>query len=186
MRMIEIPACAGMTVWGTGITVWGAGITVRATGMTKQFARMTKTVSRGFTLIELLIVILIITIALSMALLATGDFGEKRRATTYVESVIDRLKQGRDYARMRGENVRLRIDKKAYLLERYHAKKWQKLPTPFAVLAFAKDTEGKLEGKNQIVFYPDGEATPFTLTITYKEETLANIKGTEDGEITLK
>ncbi len=48
--------------------------------------------NRGFTLIEILVVLLIIGITMGFALMAFGDFGEKRRIVVAAEQFTNLIK----------------------------------------------------------------------------------------------
>jgi general secretion pathway protein H len=76
---------------------------------------------RGFTLIEILVVIVIIGITLTFALMAFGDFGEKRRILVAGEQFNHYLKLVQHQAIIENSTFGIAIHKNGYQVLRFKA-----------------------------------------------------------------
>ena len=140
----------------------------------------------GFTLIELLVVLLIIAIITAIAVLSFHDFGGARRTKLIFQKIQWVVSAAQDRALLQPAVLGLVVTNKGYVFYRYvqndrlGIKKWLRLkedtlsdPSAFSYfpnwkITVAKHSLTDWPGHIQpiIVFLPDGEFTPFRLTVT--------------------
>ena len=135
----------------------------------------------GFTLIELLVVIVIISVIVSLAMLAVGD-DEGRREMREAQALAARLRLAREQALFNGEELGLLIEEDGYRFLTYQDGQWTDVPqdAPLRARRLPRDMalELYLDGL-QVDFEPDaekrapqvmilssGETTPFEVVIT--------------------
>lgn len=147
----------------------------------------------GFTLIEILVVLFIIGITLGMALLAWGDFGEKRRIITAGEQFITYVTLVQQEAILEGNTLGLRIEPSLYQAMRLQSNhQWEVIHQhrvfrpqilPHHAVIHLEYPATKL-GVPQIIFNAAGEMTPFLLQIGSSHELrLISIQGHANGMV---
>lgn len=164
--------------------------------------------SRGFTLIELLIVILIISIAATFAVLATGDFGRSRAIKADAEQFVMLVKLAKERAILQPEVIGIAVNEQGYQFYRYHLNpntataKWLAIKdnSVFRQRKFTKNTRIQLQLKSQtssqsfntfgvnpqIIITVTGQITPFNLIMgDSSQANLYKILVTPSGTIKL-
>lgn len=154
------------------------------TGMPSNFFSR----AHGFTLIEILIVIVIIGVTLRFAVLAFGDFGEKRRIVSVAEHIAETISLVREQAIL--ESTPMAIDINQQGLNVYRQKddnKWvaiksslfhnQHIPNKIKI----KLNQNKL---TRIIISDLGDMTPFTIFFGNQENsTMVSIHGFANGNL---
>jgi general secretion pathway protein H len=149
----------------------------------------------GFTLIEILVVLLIIGISLGFALLAFGDFGEKRRVITAAEQFSEYMQLIQQQAVLETNTLGIRFAKNGYEILRLQGNKWQLMPARsiFHPQHFPGFLQTQLDKRNmssaqpQIIINATGELTPFKLRFgTTKSIFYATVIGRQEGKIELQ
>lgn len=159
----------------------------------------------GFTLIELLVVLVIIGIITSFALLATGDWGAKRRAQATAEELTLLLRNLDEQAILQPAILGMAIHAQQYQF--YQLKlstkggQWQRLGknSPYrprdiaagiqAQVQQSDDHTNLLNIKNNpsLIIFEDGSLTPFTITIGNKDHpNWYHIRGYANGSIKMQ
>ncbi len=150
---------------------------------------------QGFTLIEILVVLLIIGITLGFALLAFGDFGDKRRIVIAAEQFVNYVKFIQQEAILETGTLGISIDKNGYHAMRFQPpKNWQPMPAKgiFHQQHFPSNAVVHLEnslsesGTPQIIINSAGDMTAFKLIFSSnKQINVADVIGERDGTINL-
>jgi general secretion pathway protein H len=152
-------------------------------------------VKSGFTLVEILVVLLIIGITLGFALLAFGDFGEKRRILTGAEAFAHYLKLIREEAILEGGTFGIHITPHTYQVLRFQDPggwKTEESTRLFRVRNFPKNTSVRLKTNissksPEIILHASGDMTPFVLYLDASDtKNLLEITGHHDGELSVK
>lgn len=151
---------------------------------------------RGFTLIEILVVLLIVGITLGFAMLAFGDFGNKRRITSSAEHFVNYVKLVQQEATLESATLGISFNQTSYQVLRFKTGKgWQAMSAKgiFRSQNFPKDTlvriETAIKGTKtpQIIINASGDMTPFKLHIgSNRQDTIIQVNGEHNGSITLK
>ena len=151
---------------------------------------------QGFTLIEILVVLFIIGITMGFALLAFGDFGEKRRIALSGEQFKNYVALVEQRAILEGSTLGIGIDKRSYQAFRLQMKThWQPISHHgiFQSQYFPNgsiiryDSMGKKTSFPQIIIQSSGDLSPFTLTLSSQKETaIATIIGASNGELSVQ
>ena len=149
--------------------------------------------SLGFTLIEILVVILITGITLSFALMAFGDFGEKRRIIVAAEQFNNYVKLMQQQAILETATFGISINKSGYQMVRFQAPdKWFTLSSRgiFHNQNFPKGLLIKLHissakpGAPAIIINSSGDLTPFTLDFgSTQQPKIMTLTGKANGEL---
>ncbi len=149
----------------------------------------------GFTLVEILVVILVIGITMGFALLAFGDFGEKRRITMAAEQFTNYVKLAQQQAILETCTLGIRVEKDGYQALRFRAPdQWSPIRTsrifhlqhfPSALVIHWKSV-GKKQNSPAIVINSSGDMTPFELDFgSSKQPTIITLKGENNGTLHL-
>lgn len=155
-----------------------------------------KTEQSGFTLFELLIVIVIISIITTCAVLALGDFGQTQRATTAAEQFVSLIKLSEEQAVLQATTLSIRLSNNGYQFYQYEPQdqnNWQ-LITKDPILTLTQWPSNiaaeflsinHTQQTQQILIFPNGEISPFTLRLTDNGKSLDQIIGQQNGLITI-
>ncbi len=129
----------------------------------------------AFTLIETLVVVLIISIIVTVGILAFHNFGKQRRAKFAVQKFQMVIKAAQDEALFLPAIIGMKMLPHGYQFYRYqvHLKsqqgQWQRLKSDYLSNphAFSKMlTVKKMQSKTAMIFImPDGRISPFTLML---------------------
>ncbi|WP_133127303.1 type II secretion system minor pseudopilin GspH [Legionella nagasakiensis] len=151
---------------------------------------------KGFTLLEILVVLIIIGITLGFALLAFGDFGEKRRIIVAAEQFTHYVKLAQQQAILEASTLGIHFNKQTYQILRFTSSgHWQPLPQKGIFhtqkipsnTTFDWETEKKKGEFPEIIINASGDTTPFTLYFgSNKTSKLAAVIGKHDGSIILQ
>jgi len=146
---------------------------------------------KGYTLIEILVVMVIVGITITFAILATGDFGSKRRVWVAGEQFLNYVKLVQQQAILETVPFGVSVSADGYQALRYQSKKFQTLPSntlfkkqlfPTGVVAVVHVTQAK---NPQIILESTGEMTPFTLQLSQvkgqHQDLAMTIKGLHNG-----
>ena len=151
---------------------------------------------KGFTLIEILVVLLIIGITCGFALIAFGDFGEKRRIIVAAEQFINNVKLVQQQAILDSSTLGIRFNHNSYQIVRFQVPaSWTSMPAnsifhrhPFPkglVIHWRGITTQR--GAPAIIIYSSGDMTPFTLDIgTTKHTSIGTVSGSSNGAMLLQ
>lgn len=148
----------------------------------------------GFTLIELLIVVLIISIAMSFAVIKFGDFGTSRQAKKSAEVLMRVLSLARTQAIIESNPIGAWIDEKGYVIKRFNYEgSWQPLKAKvFAYHRFPSRINivitPKIKKINQpnLIFHPSGDMTQTEITFFVQNTPIIKIIGVPNGTFQLK
>lgn len=150
--------------------------------------------SKGFTLIEILVVLLIIGITLGFALLAFGDFGEKRRMVNQAEQFRHYVQLVQQQAIMENSTLAIRLSSHGYETLRWQTNgSWQAIHTPIFrprlvshhVLIRLRGT--KLNHSALITIQASGDTSPFQVDFgTAKQASIVTVIGQPNGTISLE
>lgn len=150
---------------------------------------------RGFTLIEIMVVLIIVAIVASMAILAVGDFGQKRRIKNETQHLQMLIELAEQQAMLAPTTMGLSVDANGYQFYHYvldpqkNTGQWQQLTKDlfFRPGTFATHTYVSFNVKKttpQIIISPNGELTPFTLHLGTKDnQNLFQLIGKRNGEV---
>ncbi|WP_156411356.1 type II secretion system minor pseudopilin GspH [Legionella oakridgensis] len=148
---------------------------------------------KGFTLLEILVVLVIIGITLGFALLAFGDFGEKRRVMMAAEQFANYVKLTQQQAILEASTLGIRFHNQTYQVFRFNTSgHWQAMPPKgiFHIQAVPNNTmlhwatEKKKSVSPDIIIHASGDITPFTLYFgSYKVPKLAAVIGQQNGSV---
>ncbi len=149
----------------------------------------TATRHNGFTLLEILVVLIILSITVTFALLATGDFGRDRQARYFSRNIARLLTVVRQQAILQPGVYGVRFGKHSLQFFRWQDR-WilmraenlfrpRRYPPSWQVQVISK--LDNVPGKPQILFQPVGTITPFTLYINQN----TRVEGRANGDITL-
>ena len=149
--------------------------------------------AKGFTLIEILVVLLIIGITMGFALLAFGDFGDKRRVIAAAQQFSNYIKLTQQQAILESSTLGIRVTHDGYETLRFQAPThWQAMPAKsmlhrryfpsYLVVRMAYHTQKT--GNPDIMINAVGELSPFQINIgSAKQAIIATIVGKPDGPI---
>lgn len=148
----------------------------------------------GFTLIEILVVLVIISITLSLALLAFGDFGASRRTIVAAEQFSSYLKLVQQQAIVEGRSLGIDINNEGYKTYRLvQGSTWQAMPEKsiFHWQHFPNnlviDLHSTLKNNTRmpdIIISPAGNLTAFKLSFgTTDKPALATLIGKRNGQV---
>ena len=148
--------------------------------------------NRGFTLIEILVVLLIIGISMGFALMAFGDFGEKRRIIVAAEQFINVVKLVQQQAVLETSTLAIDVHDNHYEVLRFKPPaSWSPMSTrsifhrQHAVTGLVISLKNKTQNPS-VIINSSGDMTPFTLDFgTSTQPSLATIVGANNGTITL-
>ena len=151
--------------------------------------------NQGFTLIEILVVILIVGITLGFALMAFGDFGEKRRIIVAAEQFNAYVKLVQQQAILETSTLGINIHKNGYQILRFQPPdKWvfmssrsifhdQYFPRGL-VINLRNNT--KKRGNPTIIINSSGDMTAFTLDFgSTTQAAMMTLVGTRSGTLHL-
>lgn len=151
--------------------------------------------NQAFSLIEILVVLVIIGITIGIAMLAFGDFGQKRRVALAAEQFINFVKVLQQQAIIETATLGILVQKNRYQALRFDpiAEKWLYTPAKeglFQQHAFPSRISIELQPRSsgsypQIVINESGELTPFTMDVLFKANRVAQIVGQHNGLITM-
>ena len=145
----------------------------------------------GFTLIEILVVILIVGITLSFALIAFGDFGQRRRVLVSADQFKNYVQLVQQQAILDSSILGIHIKQNSYQVYQWSASgAWSRMPSNRAfheqhalsgVVFHYRDTPSK-PGVPQIMINASGEMTPFTLNIgSASQKAIITVIGEKNG-----
>lgn len=153
--------------------------------------------SKGFTLVEILVVILIVSITLGFALIAFGDFGEKRRIIVAAEQFSQYVVLTQQQAILDSSTLGIVIHHNGYeLLRLTGPKQWSPMPSnrifrpqrfPKGMLInLAHDSQKPNKpSKPRIIIQSSGEMTAFKLNFgSEKRPAMITVVGHRNGMIT--
>ena len=172
----------------------------------REFALMDKARKNGFTLIEILVVILIIGIASSIIVISVGNFYlDNKRIDAFAKEMTALISLARNQAIFGFETLGIRFSGNEYTfyrLQETNSLSWQplnkkdvfwyprKIPENLIVTVKRDETnqntltEGDITP--DIMIYPSGELSPFTISIhTLGRAQDYIIKGSYSGKISL-
>ena len=152
--------------------------------------------NKGFTLIEILVVLLIVGITTGFALMAFGDFGEKRSIIVAAEQFTQYVKLVQQQAILETSTLGINITDNGYQVLRFKSPaSWSSMPMksifhrqhfPKGLVIGLKNTNHK-RGIPAIIINSSGDMTEFTLDFgTAKQPSIAMITGQRNGTITLQ
>jgi len=137
--------------------------------------------SIGFNLIELLVVVFIIGIVSSVIFLRNSNHNTFKQSQEVAEQLVMQIKNIREQSISQLKTLSLMINKNNYIFYQYNERNkkddvLKKYNVPAGIqLKVAAD-------EAIIIFSPDGEVTPFRITIYNKSTTrLLQIMGYSDG-----
>lgn len=150
--------------------------------------------SHGFTLIEILVVIVIISITMSFALLAFGDFGNKRRMLVSAEQFTHDIKLAQQQAILEGNVLGIAFNQQNYNVLTYSPTKgWQPFKTSrLHARSFPKGVIMNLQKEQKQRFNPDivintsGELSPFTLKLSISNTSAVKVIGNVQGDLSMQ
>jgi len=152
--------------------------------------------NKGFTLIEILVVVLIIGITLGFAMMAFGDFGEKRRIVISAEQFANYVKLVQQQAILETSTLGISFKNNTYQVLRFQPpSSWSPMQAThiFRQQQFPKGVMINLRhakikpGTPTIIINSSGDMTAFTLDFgTAKEASLATIIGARNGALTVQ
>jgi type II secretion system protein H len=140
--------------------------------------------SLGFTLIELLIVIAIISIVITGALLAVGDFGQSRKTQLEAQQFKNLLVYASHRAILTGQTLNVTVHEKGYDYYLLQGEHW----VPLKEKIFESHTWSGAAIANmhsQIIINPQGDMTAFSFALSMHNTIQCRIRGDENGEITV-
>ena len=149
--------------------------------------------NHGFTLIEILVVVVIISITMGFALMAFGDFGNKRRMLVSAEQFTHDIKLVQQQALLEGSVLGIAFNQQSYNVLTYsQTNGWQ----PFKARrlharSFPKGVHIHLEKNQKKRFNPDivintsGELSPFTLQLSTSSTSIVKIIGKIQGDVSI-
>lgn len=146
---------------------------------------------RGFTLIEILVVILIISITLGFAMLAFGDFGEKRSIVTAAQQFANYVTLVRQEAILESTTLGIHVNQDGYDAMRFkEPNTWQPMSQHiFHHKNFPKRTIIHFKTKTNnpsIIVNASGDMTAFELSFgSARASAMATVMGKSDGYITV-
>ena len=188
--MVSLVAPEVMPTWVTGMHSKGRP-NAHAVPL-NCFTAFAKT-NMGFTLIEILVVILIVGITLSFALMAFGDFGEKRRIVISAEQFSQYVKLAQQQAILETTTLGIGIHKNGYQVMRLSPKaKWLPMSSNsiFHEQHFPKgllinlQNNASSRGNPSIIIDSSGDMTAFTLTFgSAKQPSIVSIIGEHNGAL---
>ena len=157
---------------------------------------MSREHSKGFTLIEILVVVLIIGITIGFALLAFGDFGNKRRILISAEQFVNYVKFVQHQAILESSTLGITLNNNNYQVLRFQSTlTWQGMPNrsifhqqhfPYGAIVRLENNTAKSRNP-QIIINSSGDMTAFILNLsTNKEATIAKVIGNSNGEVALQ
>lgn len=156
----------------------------------------------GFSLIEILVVLIIIGIVVSFALLAAGNFGQDRKVKAFAEQITHTLILLEQQAVLEPSILGVHVSDNKIVYYRYvsdeqHHAQWQEIQNERLLKAMhlsqvkinitETKSSGLASGKSvspQIIFFPSGEFTPFTLELR-ADDVYWRIEGKQQGSIKL-
>ena len=140
--------------------------------MLKLVTGMKTRPNSGFTLIELLVVLVILAIAVTFAVLATGDFGQKKHFRIQSEQILESLLYGRFYAVLSPQRLSLKIDGRRITWQALDEKnswftlKHDKILKPHSLPKGIIIYDHNLNPKDpRITISPNGDIQPFKLIL---------------------
>lgn len=151
---------------------------------------------KGFTLIEILVVLLIVGITMGFAIMAFGDFGEKRRITIAAEQFTHFVKLVQQQAILETSTLGIRFNDNGYQVLRLSAHAtWSPMSRksilhqqqlPKGLVVNVRNTPSK-HGNPVIVINSSGDMTAFTVDFgTNKQASIATILGAHNGALTIQ
>jgi general secretion pathway protein H len=149
----------------------------------------------GFTLIEILVVLLIISITMGFALLAFGDFGEKRRVIVFSEQFANQIKLIQQQAILEHSTFGIQLQEHGYQVVRFHPpNQWKPVHHNhlFQHRCFPENLtihwqKQALNPAALIIVYPSGDMTSFKLDFgTTKQPVIKTIFGQTNGDISIR
>lgn len=153
--------------------------------------------SKGFTLLEILVVIVIIGMTLGFALLAFGDFGEKRRVMVAADHFANYIKLVQQQAVLEANTFGIRIEPQSYQALRFSPQKgWHVVsnnalfqPQHLAkgILIESSSAPKNKKATPQILIHASEDMTPFTLYFGSNTNTkIAIVQGLPDGSVSIQ
>lgn len=153
--------------------------------------------SKAFTLLELLIVLLIVTIITSVAVLAFGAFGQERHLQSTAEYLRSILQEARQQAILQPAILQLKPAPKGIVFLQYwvnektHQSRWRQLPADtLSAPNLFQDTHYQMRllsrSAKTIVFLPDGDVTPFRITLRSGSKSAISVSVLPSGTVTVK
>ncbi len=150
---------------------------------------------KGFSLIEILVVLLIVGITMGFAMMAFGDFGEKRRIMIAAEQFTHFVKLVQQQAILETSTLGIGFNNNSYHVLRLSAPNtWSPIQKksifhrqqfPKGLVINLRNTSFK-HGIPAIVINSSGDMSAFTLDFgTSKQTTMTTISGSPNGAITL-
>src|ERR1700722_4171393 len=85
---------------------------------------------RGFSLIEIMVVLVIISIVVSIALLAVGDFGASRKIKIAAKQFADLIPLLEEKALLQPTIIGININAQGYQIYQLNNNKWQAISDP--------------------------------------------------------
>lgn len=146
---------------------------------------------RGFTYIELLVVLAILAIIASFAILAYGDFGQSRRIYAQARQLKSLLNLAQYQAILEPSIIGLQLSEKGYQFRRYRSggswepikkRLWRDRPWP-AQTTYRLQVNQSKTNEPQILAFPSGELSAFTLQLYYQNNEIVVLTGKENGDI---
>lgn len=148
--------------------------------------------ARAFTYIEILVVITILAIISSVAVLSFGDFGQSRKVESQARQLKSLINLAQYAAVLEPTVIGIYFDEKGYEFKRYQpdSAQWQKFSRRLwrdrswpDFVTYRLDAPSSSPKEPQIIVYPTGELTPFTLELYYQHKAVLQLEGKSNGEL---
>lgn len=151
---------------------------------------------QGFTLIEVLVVIVIISMTLTIALFAFGDFGASRKVTICAEQFASYIKLVQQRSILEINTFGIKVNEQGFKTYRFAQQlKWKSMPKQslFKWHAFPDNLRIQVSVsphssyQPDIIITPSGDMTPFKITLgTIKNPQLIILNGQQNGNILIQ
>ena len=135
----------------------------------------------------------IVSVTIGFALLAFGDFGEKKSLMTSAEQMVHDIHLAQQQAILETRTLGIVVDGKSYQFMSYSSEKGRQPVQRQALRTrhFPKGSVAHFEGKNSggksiIRFDAAGEISPFKLTLETAHHTKVYLHGHAQGDVAIE